>query len=95
MPGVRRFHEGVCFFLRRNAQKSTGPTTPDGKASSGFNALKHGIDAKQQIVFDESQEDLAHLEAEYRPQYLPANPAERFLVDTLSTTNGVCAACAA
>jgi hypothetical protein len=30
---------------RRNAEKSTGPKTADGKAKSRFNALKHGMTA--------------------------------------------------
>ena len=68
---------------RRNAQKCTGPNTPAGKAASRFNALKHGIDAKELIVFKESEEDLANLSAEYREQYQPANATERFLVDTV------------
>jgi hypothetical protein len=31
---------------RKNAKKSTGPRTPEGKAASSKNALKHGIFAK-------------------------------------------------
>ena len=35
---------------RLNAQKSTGPRSPEGKAASSMNALKSGIDAKSQII---------------------------------------------
>jgi hypothetical protein len=68
---------------RANGQKSQGPITPAGKAKSRYNALKHGIDAKQQIMVGESAEDLAELAAEYHELYSPANVDERFLVDTL------------
>jgi hypothetical protein len=66
-----------------NAQKSSGPRTPAGKAVSRFNALKHGIYAVHQIMFDEKPEDLAELAAEYHEHHSPANSDERFLVDTL------------
>jgi hypothetical protein len=35
---------------RRNAQRSTGPRTPAGKARVKFNALKHGLLAKSVIL---------------------------------------------
>jgi hypothetical protein len=66
-----------------NAQKSTGPRTTAGKAVSRFNALKHGIYAIHQIMFDEKPEDLAELTAEYHELYSPADAKQRFLVDTL------------
>jgi len=68
---------------RANSQKSTGPRTTAGKAASRFNALKHGIDAKQQIMFTESADDLAELAAEYHELHSPADADERFLVDTM------------
>jgi hypothetical protein len=68
---------------RPNGQKSEGPITPEGKAKSSFNALKHGIHAQSQIMFSESAEDLAELATEYHELHSPANPEERFLVDTL------------
>ena len=68
---------------RANAQKSTGPRTTAGKAASRFNALKHGIYAVHQIMFDEKPEHLADLAAEYHELYSPADSKERFLVDTL------------
>jgi hypothetical protein len=68
---------------RMNAQKSTGPRTPAGKSVSRFNALKHGIYAVHQIMFDEKPEDLAELSAEYREHHNPADADQRFLVDML------------
>ena len=35
---------------RRNAQKSTGPKTANGKAVSKLNALKHGLLAQTVVV---------------------------------------------
>ena len=68
---------------RINAQKSSGPRTTAGKATSRFNALKHGIYAVHQIMFDEKPEDLAELAAEYHEHYSPTDAKQRFLVDTL------------
>jgi hypothetical protein len=68
---------------RANAQKSTGPRTTAGKAASRFNALKHGIYAVHQIMFDETPEDLAELTDEYHELYSPADAKQRLLVDTL------------
>jgi hypothetical protein len=68
---------------RANSQKSTGPRTTAGKAASRFNALKHGIFAVHQIMFDEKPEDLDELAAEYCELYNPADAHERSLVDTL------------
>jgi hypothetical protein len=68
---------------RANGQKSHRPVTPEGKAKSRFNALKHGIHAESQIMFDETAEALAELTAELHGQYNPADSTERFLVDTL------------
>jgi hypothetical protein len=68
---------------RANAQSSTGPSATHAQPASRYNAAKHGISAAHQIMFDETAEDLAELAAEYHKQYSPANPKERFLVDTL------------
>ena len=37
---------------RRNAQKSTGPNTPEGKRWSSRNSLKHGLCASRLLVSD-------------------------------------------
>ena len=68
---------------RRNAQKSTGPTSPEGKAASSMNALKTGIHAKSAIIPGENADDLQLLTNEYYDFYRPANPIARGLVDDL------------
>jgi len=42
---------------RLNAQKSTGPKTPKGKAAIAQNALKHGLSANHDVIITETQED--------------------------------------
>ena len=68
---------------RRNAQKSTGPRSVEGKAASSQNALKSGIDAKAQTLPGEKPEALEALTAEYYDRFRPATPEARHLVDTL------------
>ena len=38
---------------RENAKKSTGPRTPEGKARSSQNAIKHGLLARDAVMADE------------------------------------------
>ncbi len=56
---------------RRNARRSTGPKTPEGKARSRLNALKHGLLAQDLILPDEDAklflELLEALDAELQP----------------------------
>src|ERR1051325_4459747 len=68
---------------RRNAQKSTGPRTAEGKARSSRNALKTGIHAELLVIYDEKAEDLQALVNEYYAEYVPVTPQERFQVDTM------------
>ncbi len=68
---------------RLNAQKSTGPRTPEGKAAVRFNALKHGLDARVLVIPGEDQDELEALNLEYYEQFRPETPVARYLVDTL------------
>jgi capsule polysaccharide export protein KpsE/RkpR len=68
---------------RLNAQKSTGPRTPQGKAVSSQNALKSGLDAESQFVTGEDRIEFAQLQNEYIARFQPLTPEERFQVDTL------------
>ena len=57
---------------RRNAQNSTGPKNPEGKAAVRLNSLQHGLRAASLILPGESPEEFdrlyASLEADWQPQ---------------------------
>ena len=44
---------------RANAQKSTGPRTPEGKATVAQNAVKHGLLARTAVLHGEDWEEHA------------------------------------
>src|ERR1017187_4232303 len=68
---------------RRNAKKSTGPTSVAGKAASSMNALKTGIHAKSLVPPSEKLADLELLIDEYYQHHHPTSPEARALIDDL------------
>jgi hypothetical protein len=65
---------------RRNGAKSTGPKTPQGKARSARNALKHGLCAEEFVVLhDEDEQAFAALEASLLEELAPQGALQRFL----------------
>jgi len=69
---------------RRNAQKSTGPKTPEGKAKSRRNALRHGLTAKACMLADEDPNDLLDMIAEIGEKFDPQDTDEDFLVQRMA-----------
>jgi hypothetical protein len=57
-----------------NAQKSTGPTSPEGKHRSSQNALKHGHSAKKHVAADHEQAKLDTTITAYHNYYNPQSP---------------------
>src|SRR2546425_13074788 len=74
---------------RLNAQKSTGPTSPEGKARSALNALKSGIDAWSHIIPGEDPAELEALTAVFLQHYRHVDPVQLSLVDTLISTEWI------
>ena len=70
---------------RRNAQKSTGPRTAEGKARSRWNAMKHGILSSKLLVFDDEQREAFDqlLESLWR-DLSPATTCEQILVEKIA-----------
>jgi hypothetical protein len=66
---------------RRNAQKSTGPRTPEGKNRSRFNAVKHGMTAKTLVLLDEDADVLQMRVETWIADLQPQNDVEHYLVE--------------
>jgi hypothetical protein len=69
---------------RANGAKSRGPKSPETRAKSSLNALKHGFTTRKTIVLEcECEADFQELLAEYAATYQPACPVEKDLVDEM------------
>ncbi|MBT4977402.1 MAG: hypothetical protein HOM86_08680 [Gemmatimonadetes bacterium] len=66
-----------------NAQKSTGPRTPEGKERTRWNSLRHGLTATEPILSDEQLAGFAALQRELRDHYQPVGPIETGWVESL------------
>src|SRR5256886_260350 len=70
---------------RRNARKSTGPTTEAGKQRSRCNAVRHGLTAETVIGELEDAEDYKAFEAATIADYDAQSTVERELVLRLAS----------
>ena len=70
---------------RRNARKSTGPTTAAGKQRSRCNAVRHGLTAETVIGALEDAEDYKAFEAAIIADYDAQSAVERELVLRLAS----------
>ena len=70
---------------RRNAYKSTGPTTEEGKRRSRCNAVRHGLTAETVIGALEDAEDYKGFEAAIIADYDAQSAVERKLVLRLAS----------
>jgi hypothetical protein len=69
---------------RRNAKKSTGPKTPEGKATVAGNALKHGLTSRQVVLADEDPEEFVALVRQLERELAPQGTLERLMVRRLA-----------
>jgi hypothetical protein len=69
---------------RRNAQKSTGPKTPQGKAAVACNAIRHGLSAGFTVLPHEDQAAFDQMLENYRKEFNPQTGHTTFLVQQLA-----------
>jgi hypothetical protein len=67
-----------------NSQKSTGPTSAEGKAKSCLNHLSHGFaSSTARLIGDEDPEEFKALLADLMQEYQPATPTEQIYVERM------------
>jgi hypothetical protein len=69
---------------RRNAQKSSGPRSIEGKQRSSMSALRHGMTAKTVVLPHESAGDYHEIRSALTEDYAPATSQELMLVDQVA-----------
>jgi hypothetical protein len=77
--------EAKIIANRRNAQKSTGPRTPQGKALASQNSLKHGLSARQAVIGLESREEFDLYRQQFLEELSPQTPVESMLAERIVT----------
>ena len=75
--------EAQIIANRNNAQKSTGPLTPEGKAAVSQNALKHGLSARKTVISSENQADFDLYQQHLFEELAPIGPVESMLAERI------------
>src|ERR1700684_3915605 len=71
---------------RRNALKSTGPKTPEGKAAVTMNALRHGLRARSVVLPGEDRDEFQQLCADLEFEWQPQSRTEQFYVEQMAVS---------
>jgi hypothetical protein len=68
---------------RRNAQKSTGPKTPQGKRTVAQNAATHGLTAAAPVIAGEDPAAFSRFRQQLLTELRPRGPLETMLADRI------------
>ncbi|MGH9627410.1 MAG: hypothetical protein ACRD7E_03480 [Bryobacteraceae bacterium] len=71
---------------RANAQKSTGPTSPEGKDKVSQNARSHGLTSSKLVLSHEEQAEFNRMRAGFLASYRPVNQAELAIVERIANS---------
>jgi len=77
--------EAQMLANRRNAQKSTGPRTSEGKSAISQNAVKHGLLVRHDVISSESQADFDLYRQQLLAELAPVSPMESMLAERIVT----------
>jgi hypothetical protein len=68
---------------RKNALKSTGPRTEEGKEASAQNAIKHGLRAKRDVIRTENQDEFVLFREKMIADISPDGAMEEMLAERI------------
>ena len=68
---------------RKNAQKSTGPQTAEGKAVVSQNAVKHGLFAAEAVITGEDPADYEAFHDQFLAEWKPVGMTETMLAERI------------
>src|ERR1700674_279475 len=71
---------------RRNALKSTGPKTPEGKAAVSMNSLRHGLRARTVVLPGENREEFDQLCDDLQVEWHPQSRTEQFYLEQMAVS---------
>jgi hypothetical protein len=71
---------------KANAQLSTGPRTPEGRARSAANSTSHGLSAAFRVLPHEDQEDFDELVEDLVKEHEPSSCHQVYLVEQIAKT---------
>ena len=74
---------------RENAQHSTGPVSPEGKAAVRLNALTFGLRARDVVLIHEDQAAYRQLWDVLESEWQPQAPTERILLERMAVAHWV------
>jgi hypothetical protein len=83
LKGRRMATKAQIAANRRNAEKSTGPRTDEGKAAVAQNAVKHGLSGRLDVIKGEDQAEFDQHRAAFLAELAPAGAVETMLVERI------------
>ncbi|HXP86297.1 MAG TPA: hypothetical protein VN841_16340 [Bryobacteraceae bacterium] len=81
---VKKPSEKQQTASRTNGAKSKGPATPEGRARSSRNSLRHGLSAAVVVLPHEDRAQFESLRDSYMESFQPADQPQHDLVETMA-----------
>ncbi len=84
LKGVHMTTNKQIAANRRNARKSTGPRTEEGKERSSRNAVKHGLTSRRVVLADEDPKEYMEFRIEIHEDLRPMGSLETSLANRIT-----------